>query len=90
MTLYATRRSMTSSVSFEWAEYVEDVSAWRLSWLPNRDLTEAQARAGMELAEAYAEASHDSDHTARCATELNLSAAQAIALLTWRADGRPA
>lgn len=51
MTIYANSRSMTSSVTVEWAwRAARSEPAWRLSWLPHR-LTHEQARAGMELAE---------------------------------------
>ncbi|MFC9434201.1 hypothetical protein [Nocardia sp. NPDC057030] len=51
MTIYANSRSMTSSVTVEWAwRAARSEPSWRLSWLPHR-LTLEQARAGMELAE---------------------------------------
>ncbi|MFB8275510.1 hypothetical protein [Nocardia colli] len=51
MTIYANSRSMTSSVTVEWAwRAARSEPGWRLSWLPHH-LTREQARAGMELAE---------------------------------------
>ncbi|MEV6559645.1 hypothetical protein AB0M22_28265 [Nocardia sp. NPDC051756] len=52
MTIHTTEWTMTSDITPESAYRDGDgPQVWRLSWLPDRRLTEAQARAGMELDE---------------------------------------
>lgn len=52
MTIHTTEWTMTSDITPESAYRDGDgAQVWRLSWLPDRRLTEAQARAGMELDE---------------------------------------
>ncbi len=51
MTIYATERSLTSSVTPEYAYRADNSGIWKLSWLSDRSLNRMQALAGMELDE---------------------------------------
>ncbi|MFQ6396350.1 hypothetical protein ACLMAJ_23105 [Nocardia sp. KC 131] len=85
MTIYESSRSMTSSVTPEWAWRAgQEEPAWRLSWLPN-PLTREQALAGMELQEILSHPDLASDPTAQAlADQLGLTVRQALSLLHQR------
>ncbi|QBS39011.1 hypothetical protein [Nocardia sp. CS682] len=72
---------------------VADKDSWRLSWLPDRALTPAQARAGMELDELLSDpdAVHDRMAQARvaaCADHLGILREHAVILLAKRMAAR--
>ncbi|MFD0360069.1 hypothetical protein ACFQZZ_01220 [Nocardia sp. GCM10030253] len=85
MTIYESSRSMTSSVTPEWAWRAgPEEPAWRLSWLPN-PLTREQALAGMELQEILSRPDLASDPTAHAlADQLGITVRQALSLLHQR------
>ncbi|MFI9503831.1 hypothetical protein [Nocardia sp. NPDC052566] len=92
MTLIVTDESMSSDRTRERADRLTDqfAAAWRLSWLPERLLTEQQARAGLELAEIiHSTPNLDQDEVAlarasRCAGQLHLVVEQARIALEYR------
>ncbi|MGV9674254.1 hypothetical protein ACWDSJ_03145 [Nocardia sp. NPDC003482] len=51
MTIFRGGQRMTSDRSPEYAYRVPGSRAWRLSWLPGHEVSEARALAGMELDE---------------------------------------
>ncbi|WP_225732175.1 MULTISPECIES: hypothetical protein [unclassified Nocardia] len=83
---------MTSDLTPERADRLTDqwARAWRLSWLPDRLLTEQQARAGLELAEIiHGTPDFELDElrlarAARCAGLLRLVLQQAVIVLNQR------
>ncbi|WP_199856571.1 hypothetical protein [Nocardia suismassiliense] len=80
---------MVSAVSPESASRREGTDSWMLSWLPDRELTFAEALAGMELDRLLSdpELAHDKSNHARLdllADQLGLPVAQAIILLSER------
>lgn len=90
MTVHTTAWTMTSDITPESA-YREagNANAWRLSWLPDRLLTQAQARLGMELDELLSNphAVYDQRAQARvdtCADLLGVSWEEALLLLANR------
>ncbi|MFC9434200.1 hypothetical protein [Nocardia sp. NPDC057030] len=88
MTIHTTEWTMTSDITPESA-YRDGARVWRLSWLPGRGLTEAQARAGMELDELLSDPHvvHDRIAQARVdgyADRLGMVREQVIILLAKR------
>lgn len=77
MTIHLTHWLMTSGISPEFAERVQTRhgSRWRLSWLPERDLSLEQACAGMEVDEILSDPALVDDEAALA------YAAQQVALL---------
>ncbi|GAA5093378.1 hypothetical protein [Nocardia iowensis] len=94
MTLHSTEWTITSDLTPESAyRDTEDADTWRLSWLADRALTRAQARAGMELDELLSDPLrvHDQATEARvdaCAEELGVLRAEAVILLAKRIAAR--
>lgn len=91
MTIFVADWQMTSDTSDEVAQRVADKweMAWRLSWLPDRLLTRAQAIAGMDLAEIFAGNKYRTDRMVQAraivsAGELGIPVEQAIYLLLKR------
>ncbi|WP_228000535.1 hypothetical protein [Nocardia australiensis] len=85
MTIYESSRSMTSSVTPEWAWRADrDEPAWQLSWLP-KQLTREQALAGMQLQEILSRPDPASDPDAHAqAGALGITVQQALSLLHQR------
>ncbi|WP_174553630.1 hypothetical protein [Nocardia arizonensis] len=84
---------MTSDISPETAR--RDSGAWRLSWLPDRALTRAQARAGMDVDELLSDPRRVDDpavHQAvdEVAAQIGLAGEQIVLLLATRILGRTA
>jgi len=91
MTIYVGDWLMTSDRTGEQACRVAEKweAAWRLSWLPERLVTRAQALAGMDLAEIFGgeDVHHDRMVRARavvCAAELEISLELALLELAVR------
>ncbi|AFU02884.1 hypothetical protein [Nocardia brasiliensis] len=86
--LEVTDSAITSAISPERATR-DETGSWKLSWLPDRELTFAQALAGMEfdtLVSNY-ELANDTAAQARLehlATQLDLTVMEALTLLTER------
>ncbi|WP_203236802.1 hypothetical protein [Nocardia panacis] len=97
MTLEITEWSIISDITPEWATRsggsAREITAWRLSWLPDRALTREQAVAGMELDELLSDPSRVTDRVqlARmddCADRLGMARDQAIVRLAKRIAAR--
>ncbi|MFG1793460.1 hypothetical protein [Nocardia sp. NPDC049149] len=94
MTVHTTAFTMTSDKTPEWAfREPGSVTGWRLSWLPERTLTEAQARAGMELDELLSDLSAAQDLRTQsvietCAEVVGIRWEQAVVLLAKRIAAR--
>ncbi|WP_433684028.1 hypothetical protein [Nocardia sp. CA-119907] len=91
MTIDRTEHSMTSDRTVEFAhrQNREYPTQWRVSWLPDRPLTDDQAWAAMELAELLADPDIRYDAVAmacaiRCAGRLGLIVEQAMLALNGR------
>ncbi|MEV6773605.1 hypothetical protein AB0N05_33730 [Nocardia sp. NPDC051030] len=85
---------MTSALTGEAAHRVADgwELEWRLSWLPRRLVSRAQALAGMELAEVFAGNHYRRDMVVAarailCAAELGMTVEQAMRVLQERRQG---
>lgn len=95
MTIHITDWLMTSGISPEFAERVQTRhgSWWRLSWLPDRDLSFEQAYAGMAVDETLSDPALVYDETALArAVEsvdlLGLVWEQVVVLLANRVEAR--
>ncbi|MFI9402549.1 hypothetical protein [Nocardia sp. NPDC052316] len=95
MTIDVTAWSMTSDSTPESAHRTADSSTevWRLSWLPDRQLTRAQARAGMELDELLGDPKAVDDPAAMVrlnnyASALGVTLTEAVVLLARRMAAR--
>jgi hypothetical protein len=94
VTLYETSRTITGARSGEWATRAgRGATAWRLSWLPETNLTAEQARAGVLLAEIIATPRTLADpavwdELGRHARQLNITVPQAFSALLHRAQLR--
>ncbi|MEU4343857.1 hypothetical protein AB0H00_21740 [Nocardia sp. NPDC023852] len=94
MTVHTTEWTMTSDITPESAyRDIEGTDIWRLSWLPNRSLTRAQAQAGMELDELLSDPHgvHDRMIQARADTyadQLGILREHAVILLAKRMAAR--
>ncbi|WP_327116996.1 hypothetical protein OHB12_06280 [Nocardia sp. NBC_01730] len=94
MTVHTTEWTMTSDITPESAyRDIEGADIWRLSWLPNRPLTRAQAQAGMELDELLSDpyGVHDRMIQARADTyadQLGILREHAVILLAKRMAAR--
>jgi hypothetical protein len=94
VTIYENSRTITGGGSGEWAVPAAPGSAvWRLSWLPAVDLTAAQARAGVLLAEILAAPENLAEPagwaalTGHC-DQLNITVPHALSILLRRAAMR--
>ncbi|WP_191094467.1 hypothetical protein [Nocardia colli] len=92
-TLMVDDRQITSSITPESAHYDPGAGGWRLSWLPDRQLTREQALAGMQLDELLSDPEAAADpqlmaHANELALQLDLLVAQAVILLTKRLIAR--
>ncbi|MCX4092892.1 hypothetical protein [Nocardia sp. alder85J] len=94
MTLYETSRTIIGARSGEWAtRATRGGSTWRLSWLPETNLTVEQARAGVLLAEILATPRTLTDpavwdELGRLARQVNTTVPQAFSALLQRAQVR--
>ncbi|MGW4065942.1 hypothetical protein [Nocardia grenadensis] len=95
MTIHITDWLMTSGISPEFAERVQTRhgSWWRLSWLPDRDLSFEQAYAGMSVDETLSDPGLVSDETAltraaESVEQLGLVWEQVVVLLANRVEAR--
>ncbi|MEV6324720.1 hypothetical protein AB0M45_26555 [Nocardia sp. NPDC051787] len=94
MTIHTTEWTMTSDITPEAAFRDTDTAdGWHLSWLPDRQLTRAQALAGMRLDELLSDPHmvHDRMTQARVdvyADELGILREQAVILLAKRMAAR--
>ncbi len=95
MKLHITTRMMISGVTPESARRTtrSDEEVWRLSWLPDRELTRDQALAGMELDEMLSDLARVHDPALHAAAEiraaaLGLTVEQALILLATQILGR--
>lgn len=94
MTIYLTDWFMTSDITPETAgRSFADPSEWRLSWLPERGVSFAQARAGMELDEIVSDPASVHDraalaHAMECADILGILWEQAVVRLYKRMMAR--
>ncbi|WP_063821672.1 hypothetical protein [Nocardia pneumoniae] len=93
MTIHTTEWTMTSDITPEAAYRDTDTDGWRLSWLPDRRLTRAQALAGMRLDELLSDPRmvHDRMTQARVdvyADELGILREHAVILLAKRMAAR--
>ncbi|MFI7665436.1 hypothetical protein [Nocardia sp. NPDC049526] len=91
MTIDRTEKALTSDRTVEFAHVANPgyPTQWRVSWLPDRPLTDDQAWAAMELAELLADPSVRYDPTRmaraiRCAGKLGLIVEQAMLMLAQR------
>ncbi|QBS39010.1 hypothetical protein [Nocardia sp. CS682] len=95
MTIDVTAWSMTSDRTPESAHRAADSSmeVWQLSWLPDRQLTRDQARAGMELDELLGDPKAVDDPAAMVrmtnyASALGVTLTEAVVLLARRMAAR--
>ncbi|WP_405164056.1 hypothetical protein OG203_02760 [Nocardia sp. NBC_01499] len=95
MTIDVTAWSMTSDRTPESAHRVTDstIEVWRLSWLPDRELTRGQARAGMEFDELLGDPGAVDDPTALArmdsyAGELGIATTDAVLRIARRMAAR--
>lgn len=95
MTIYYSDWQMTSELTVEAAHRVADgwEYDWRLSWLPQRLVTRAQALAGMELAEIFSGNHYQRDvilaaRAIASAGELGIAVEEAMAVLEGRRRNR--
>lgn len=94
MTIHATEWTMTSDVTPEAAYRDTDTAdGWRLSWLPDRQLTRAQALAGMRLDELLSDPRMVNDRMTQArvdvyADELGILREHAVILLAKRMAAR--
>ncbi|MEU7143759.1 hypothetical protein ABZ942_30255 [Nocardia sp. NPDC046473] len=95
MTIDVTAWLMTSDRTPESAHRVADSTSevWRLSWLPDRELSREQALAGMELDELLGDPRAVDDPTALArmdgyASELGLTTTDAVLLIAQRMAAR--
>ncbi|WP_107656771.1 hypothetical protein [Nocardia suismassiliense] len=95
MTIDVTAWSMTSDRTPESAHRAADssIEVWRLSWLPDRQLTRDQARAGMELDELLGDPKAVDDPGAMVrmtnyASALGVTLTEAVVLLAQRMAAR--
>ncbi|WP_019925981.1 hypothetical protein [Nocardia sp. BMG111209] len=94
MTLYENSRTITGARSGEWATRAgRGGSSWRLSWLPEAELSGDQARAGVVIAEILAAPRTLADpavwdELGRSARQLNITVPQALSALLYRTQQR--
>lgn len=95
MTIHITDWLMTSGISPEFAERVQTRhgSWWRLSWLPDRDLSFEQAYAGMSVDQTLSDPAlvYDETALARAAESVELLGLvweQVVVLLANRVEAR--
>ncbi len=84
--IYESSRSMTSSLTPEWARRSADghEPAWELSWQPEPRLNREQARAAMELTELCSGLEEPGEHADALAARLGTTVRHVMAVLQKR------